>query len=141
MNSEERKRQWCLFFAWFIALLALIATLYASQVLLLPVCHLCWFQRICIYPLVLILGIAAFRNDGHIAIYTIPLALLGALFALYQTLLQIFPHFSPIDICGMEVSCHDIHMALLGFITYPLLSVLACLLILILLIFAGRFQR
>ena len=131
--SHSNVRQWLLFIAWLIALASLIATLYASDVLAIPVCHLCWYQRICIYPLALILGIATFRNDGNIGIYTIPLAAVGALFALYQYLQQMIPGFKLIDVCVAGPNCSDIHLKLLGFITYPFLSMLVCIFIIILL--------
>ena len=139
--SQPNLRQWLLFIAWLVALASLLITLYASDVLAIPVCHLCWYQRICIYPLVLILGIATFRNDGNIAIYTIPLAAVGALFALYQYLQQMIPGFKPIDVCAIGPNCSDIHIKLLGFITYPFLSMLVCIFIIVLLGVAKRLQR
>jgi len=138
--EHSNLRQWSLFIAWFIALAGLLVTLYASNILTIPVCHLCWYQRICIYPLVLILGIATFRNDGNIAIYTIPLALIGFIFSLYQYLEQMIPGFSPINVCGTGADCSEIHLKLLGFVTYPFLSMLACTAIIILLVLAKRSQ-
>ena len=139
--SDSNLRQWTLFIAWLIALLSLLVTLYASDVLAIPICHLCWYQRICIYPLVVILGIATFRNDGNIAIYAIPLAALGLVFAAYQYLQQMIPNFAPINVCGTGADCSAVHLKLLGFITYPFLSILACVSIIILLAFAKRFQK
>lgn len=131
--QRAQKRQWALFFAWIIALSSFLSTLYLSEALKIPACHLCWYQRICIYPLVIILGIASFRNDGEIARYTIPLTLIGFVFGLYQYLEQMIPNFAPIDVCGHGPSCSTIHIQLLGFITFPFLSMLACLLITVLL--------
>lgn len=139
--SHSDARQWSLFIAWLIALVSLLVTLYASHILSLPICHLCWYQRICFYPLVLILGIATFRNDGNVAIYTIPLAAVGTLFAVYQYLLQMIPNFAPINVCGLGPDCSDVHLRLFGFITYALLSVIASVVIIILLSFAKRFQH
>jgi len=138
--KNSLRQQWCLFIAWIIALLSMIITLYASRALSIPVCHLCWYQRICIYPLVIILGIATFRNDASIILYSIPLAALGALFALYQYLQQMIPGFAPIDVCGLGPNCSNIHIKLLGFITYPFLSIIACIMIIVLLMLAKHFE-
>lgn len=126
--STNTKR-FALFFAWLISLSALLISLYSSEIQNIPVCHLCWYQRIFLYPLALILGLALFRDDLKIYIYTLPLSLLAALFALYQYLQQRFPNFGPISFCSTGPSCRDIHLQLFGFITFPLLSLVAALLI------------
>ncbi len=134
-------RQLSLFFAWLIALIALIATLYSSEILNMAVCHLCWYQRICIYPLVILLGIGAFRDDRNVVIYALPLAILGACFALYQYLQQMIPGFALIELCGAGPSCSDIHFKLFGFITFPFLSLIASLAIAFLLLLSIRSSR
>lgn len=138
MALTESSRQLCLLVAWVIALVATLTTLYSSEVLQYPVCPLCWYQRICIYPLAIILGIATFRNDSSIAIYTIPLAIIGALFALYQYLIQMIPGFNPIHFCTMGATCEETYFKLFGFITFPFLSLIACLLIIIFLVLANQ---
>lgn len=125
-----------LFLAWLIALLATLSTLYASEIIKLPVCHLCWYQRICIYPLAIILGIAVFRDDCRIGIYTIPLTIIGAIFAGYQYALQILPAFGPIHFCTIGPDCRMTYFQFFGFITLPFLSLTACIAMLILLILA-----
>ncbi len=130
----KQLKQYNLFFAWLIALIALLATLYSSEILSLPVCHLCWYQRTAMYPLAIILGIAAYRNDNGIKLYAIPLTLIGALFALYQYLEQMIPGFAPIGLCGSGPDCSNIHLQLWGFITFPFLSLIAFLVILFLLV-------
>lgn len=123
-----------LYFAWVIALLCLIISLFSSEVFALPVCHLCWYQRICLYPLSLILGIAAYCDDRGIVRYTLPLVIIAFLLGLLQYLQQMIPSFSPIELCGQGPSCRQIHFLWLGFVTYPFLTMLAsftvaCLLI------------
>lgn len=127
-----------LFAAWLVAFTAVMATLYSSEILEYPVCHLCWYQRICIYPLVLILGIATFRDDGKIAIYAAPLTIIGAFFALYQYIEQMFPGFGPIKFCSAGVSCSYIHIKLFGFMTFPFLSLAACVVMFVLLLVSYR---
>jgi len=134
-------RQTCLFIAWVIALTALVISLYSSMIKLLPVCHLCWYQRICIYPLTIILGIGAFIDDRRSAIYALPLALIAALLALYQYILQWYPQLESIGVCGLGPKCSEIHFKYLGFITYPFLSLIASTLICILLIITLKIKR
>jgi disulfide bond formation protein DsbB len=129
-------RQVALFLAWIIAVIALVVTLYSSIVKLLPICHLCWYQRICLYPLVIILGIGGFVDDVRSAVYALPLALISCILALYQYILQWYPQFESIGVCGLGPKCSAVHFKYLGFITYPFLSLIASIVISILLIIA-----
>ncbi|PIZ03752.1 MAG: disulfide bond formation protein B [Gammaproteobacteria bacterium CG_4_10_14_0_8_um_filter_38_16] len=123
-----------LFFAWLISLIALLATLFASEILSWPVCPLCWYQRIALYPLVILLGIAAFKDDCHIIPYALPFPMIGFFFAAYQYLEQMIPGFSPINFCKQGIVCSTIHLKLLGFITIPFLSMMACLIMILFLL-------
>lgn len=134
-------RQYCLLLAWLIALSALIITLYSSIILSMPTCNLCWYQRICLYPLVIILGIGAYQNDKRSIVYALPLAMLGALLALYQTVLQWFPSLESIGVCGLGPKCSEIHLHLFGFITYPMLSFIASLVLTMLLSIALNYHN
>jgi len=125
-----------LFIAWIIALIALIASLYASEILHLPVCTLCWYQRIAIYPLVILLGIGAYTNDRGCIHYAMPFPIIGFIFAAYQYAEQMIPGFSPIQLCQQGVACSDIHLKIAGFITLPFLSMVACVIIIACLLLA-----
>ena len=125
-----------LFLAWLIALIAMLTTLFASEVLHWPVCILCWYQRIAIYPLVILLGIAAYKNEKLIIPYVLPFPIIGFLFAVYQYCEQMIPGFAPIRLCTEGIACSTIHLKLLGVITVPFLSALACAIIFVLLVFA-----
>jgi disulfide bond formation protein DsbB len=131
-------RQLYLFLTWIIALTALLATLYGSEIMKLPICHLCWYQRICFYPLVVILGMGAYENDIRAAVYALPLCALGAAFAGYQTFIQWFPQYESIGVCGLGPSCATMHMKLAGFITFPLLSLGSALCMIALLLLSFR---
>jgi disulfide bond formation protein DsbB len=122
-------RHYALYFAWLIALTCLLGSLYSSEILKMPVCLLCWYQRIALYPLALILGIATYRDDRAVIHYALPLSLLAMLIALYQYLMQMFPTLFPLQLCGLGPSCYAMHFKLLGFITYPFLSLLTAVLI------------
>lgn len=73
-----------LYLAWVLALVATLGSLSFSTVLGFQPCVLCWYQRACMYPLTILLGLAAFRGDPGVRIYAIPLAATGALLALIQ---------------------------------------------------------
>ncbi len=75
-----------LYLAWVVALVATMGSLYFSEVRHFVPCVLCWFQRICMYPLVIVLGVAAFRADLAGRVYALPLAVIGWLVALVQNL-------------------------------------------------------
>ncbi len=125
-------RKYHLHIAWLIAVMAVLITLFSSEFYNVPVCELCWYQRICIYPLAVMLGIAAYCDDHRgILKYALPLSILAFLFGLYHYLQQMVPGFAPIELCGVEslVSCSLTHFKWLGFISYPFLSMLASALI------------
>ncbi len=115
-------KKYGLYFAWLISLAGTLSALYAGEILQWPICNLCWYQRICLFPLTIILGIACFRDDHSIPTYTLPLSILGCVFALYQYLEQMIPGFAPINVCGLGPSCADDHLKLFGFITFALLG-------------------
>lgn len=122
-----------LYCAWLFALLGTMASLYFSHVRGLEPCHLCWDQRIALFPLALILGVATFRGDLKIAFYTLPFALIGLLFALYQVAIQEIPGWNPIELCGGGPSCSEKTSLGMGWITLPMLSSLNFLLLSLLL--------
>jgi len=70
--------------AWVIALLATLGSLFFGEARNEVPCSLCWYQRILMFPLAIILGIAAFRNAHKIVLYALPLAGLGFLIAIYH---------------------------------------------------------
>jgi disulfide bond formation protein DsbB len=118
-----------LYFAWLVAIVSMFLSLYSSEIAGLMVCNLCWYQRICMFPLALILGVATYRGEGRVGAYAYPLAVLGLCFASYQYIEQMLPGFMPIDLCGSGPSCSDTSFMWLGFITYPFLSIIAFALI------------
>lgn len=85
-------------------------------------CELCWYQRILMYPLPVVLGIALWRRDVRAALYVLPLATLGFLVASYHVLLQANPALEPQQ-CYVG-SCTAIERIFLGF-TVPQLSLAA----------------
>ncbi len=114
-----------LYLAWLIAVAAILGSLYFSNILGLPPCDLCWWQRIFIYPIAVLLLVGLWRKDVNVPYYVIPLAGIGLLFAVYHNLIYegIIPE--AIQTCTNGVSCTTPLVELFGFVSIPLLSLLA----------------
>lgn len=108
--------------AWVLACLGMLGSLYFSEMRHLEPCHLCWYQRICLYPLAIILGIAVYRQCYAVIPYIMPQVALGLLIAVYQVAIQEVPSWQPIELCGAGPSCLDKIDIGLGPITLPMLS-------------------
>ncbi|MEH7010339.1 disulfide oxidoreductase [Neobacillus niacini] len=130
-----------LLLAWVAALIATIGSLYFSEALLYIPCTLCWYQRIFMYPLAVILGIAFYRNDNGIVKYTIPLSIIGMLISGYHTALQKIPYLQQFEMCKSGVPCSKDYINWLGFITIPILAFTAFTIITICLVFIARSQK
>ena len=112
------------YIAWATALTGMAGSLFFSEVMDLPPCVLCWYQRIAMYPLVLIIGIGIATRDTRWKIYALPLALIGLAVSIYQNLLYygVIPeNLSP---CMQGVSCAERQIEWLGFITIPLMGMM-----------------
>jgi disulfide bond formation protein DsbB len=121
--------------AWIVAVLATFGSLYLQFGEQLNPCEFCWFQRICMYPLSLLLGIAAFRGDIQVARrYFMGLAVVGAGLAVYHYQLERVP--GEPTVCGTAVPCNVAVINVFGFISVPFLSMAAFLLITALLLMA-----
>lgn len=97
-------------------------------------CELCWFQRIAMYPLAIIIPLATRRRDAHGTVYALPLAVIGALIAGYHVQLQLFPEQS--SFCELANPCTSSLVEGLGFASIPRMSATAFVLIIALLLLA-----
>jgi disulfide bond formation protein DsbB len=111
-----------LLLSWVAALIATIGSLYFSEVRHFIPCTLCWYQRILMYPLVVILGIAFYRNDKEIYRYALPLALIGLIVSGYHTMLQKIPYLQQFEMCTSGIPCAKDYLNWLGFITIPMMA-------------------
>ncbi len=118
-------------FSFLIASLATIVSLIYSEILLFPPCNLCWYQRVFIYPLSIMFLIALIKKDSKVRVYALPLAVIGALIALYHYLIQMFNLSSFCNITSL-VPCNTIYILEFGYITIPLMSLTAFILIILL---------
>lgn len=110
--------------AWLMALVATLGSLYFSEVAHYEPCKFCWFQRIGMYPMALILGIAAFRKDTSIYRYAIPMTVIGGTISIYHYLIQHFPDLSA-GSCSATAPCTAAWVWKFGFVSIPFMA-LAC---------------
>jgi disulfide bond formation protein DsbB len=127
-----------LYFAWLVAVIATLGSLYFSEIRLFQPCVLCWYQRIAMYPLSLILGIAAFTNEIKITKYVLPISIIGGLISLYHYLLEKVPGFATIKPCSQGVPCDVAWINWFGFITIPFLALTAFVMITVFLLIGRR---
>jgi disulfide bond formation protein DsbB len=112
------------YITWGVALLAVLFSLYFSEILKLPPCVLCWYQRIMAYPLVFIIGTGILRKDPNLPYYVLPLSITGFLIAAYHNLLYYGVIPEKLTPCSTGLSCAARQLELWGVITIPLLSLL-----------------
>ncbi len=125
-NSQSKKPfQTLLYAAWIIALTAMVGSLFFSEVMNLPPCVLCWYQRIAMYPLVLIIGAGIVLRDPRIKYYALPVCLSGLAVSVYHNLLYYGLIPDSITPCTQGISCTSVQIQWLGFITIPLMALAA----------------
>ena len=138
LTKSETNRDYFYYLAFLQVIVATAGSLFFSDVMKLPPCVLCWFQRIAMYPLCVILAVSIVRRDGMARVYGLPLAFAGFAVAVYHNLLyyKIIP--DSITPCTSGVSCTSKQLEWLGFVTIPLLSFVAFLCVIIFLYLAGK---
>lgn len=118
MNNNAKTLENALIGAWGISLIATLGSLYFSEILKFIPCDLCWFQRIFMYPQVVLLGLAAIRKEYGIARYSLALSIIGGAISLYHYALQKFRFSKPMRFRAAASLARDstlIGLALLRF--------------------------
>ena len=108
-----------------VALIAMSGSLYFSEVVHLVPCSLCWYQRIALYPLVIIIGCGIVMRDSRMRNYALPFCLIGLAISIYHNLVyyRIIPEsLAP---CAQGIPCTSRQLELFGFVTIPLMSLAA----------------
>jgi disulfide bond formation protein DsbB len=128
--------------AWIVAMGATVGSLYFSEVANFNPCRFCWFQRIAMYPLAVILLVGAIRKDPNVRWYAAPLAAIGAVISSWHSLIEWRPSLDNGECEFQGPSCTFVwfrefgfslaNMALIGFLT---------ILILLLVRFPARLDR
>jgi disulfide bond formation protein DsbB len=124
-NTNEKKIENLLSIGWIASFIATLGSLYFSEILDYIPCELCWYQRIFMYPLVIILGIGAIKKDASIALYSLILSGIGGCISIYHYSIQKIDFLGDHSIsCGI-VPCTGEYINWLGFITIPFLALIA----------------
>jgi disulfide bond formation protein DsbB len=115
-----------LFLCWLLVSVSATISIFFSSVLEYQPCVLCWYQRICLFPLIFIFAAGLFPTfDRSVIKYALPLTIAGGLTALYHTLLYAGLIPENIQPCSQGVSCTEKYFELFGFISIPMLSLFA----------------
>jgi|SRR5690625_739864 len=125
----SKRSETLLLFIWGVALIATLGSLFYSEVIGYVPCDLCWVQRIFMYPLVIIYGVAAFKKDISVALAGLILSMIGFFISVYHYLLQKLPALQDVGGTCQIVPCNLQYVNYFGFITIPFLAGLAFLII------------
>ena len=123
-----------------VALVCTAGSLYLSEVANFPPCRLCWFQRVGMYPLVVLLGLAAVRRDRSIRPYAATLAVLGGLVSVWHLLVERYPTLEGSS-CDPLNPCSIKWVERFGYLTIPGMALSGFALIVALLAVAGPSTR
>lgn len=127
-------------YTFIMALVATLGSLYYSEIAGFEPCKYCWFQRILMYPLVIIMFIALKIKDKYVSRYVLPISGMGTLLAGYHYLTQLGWLPSTCVATGYSVGCAKIFVMTFGYITIPMMSFTAFLLILVLQVISRRYN-
>lgn len=125
MNARVIK--YWLHIAFVLSLIAVLGSLYFSEIAQYPPCVLCWYQRTVMYPLPILFAVAILRKDDSVRHYALPLIAIGLLIAMYHNLLYygVLPEAE--FTCKEGISCTTKFVEYFGFLTIPLMSLIAFL--------------
>jgi len=126
-----------LWLAWLVALVSTVGSLVYSELADFIPCRLCWFQRIAMYPLSVILLLGAFRKEALAKVYALPLALTGLGISIWHYLVQIYPSLEGAA-CDPNNPCSSRWVEEFGFISIPFMAGAGFTLIAVLLVFYVR---
>src|SRR5210317_1498178 len=125
-QANQKNTNWnILFLCWLVTSVSVLGSLFFSYVMEFPPCVLCWYQRIFLFPLVIILAVGLFPYDKKVVKFSLPLAIAGWLTAAYHNLLYAGIIPESIQPCSQGVSCTEEYIKLFGFLSIPMLSLLS----------------
>ena len=127
--------------AFVVAAMATAGSLYYSEVAHFIPCELCWYQRICMYPLAAILLVGLLRRDSAVRWYAAPFVIIGAPLSLYHWLVERVPAFADTSSCSAVAPCTTPYFEELGFVTLAFMALSAFLLVGTLLLMDRAYDR
>lgn len=128
--------------AFIVALIATLGSLFYSEIAKYEPCKLCWFERIFMYPQVILFGIAIWKKHTEIWIYTLTLSIIGLLITIYHYILQLGVTIPlPCSVVGYAASCSKKFFLQYGYITIPMMALTAFLLIILLMLWRKMYRK
>jgi disulfide bond formation protein DsbB len=112
-----------------VATVTTAGSLYYSEIVGYIPCELCWYQRVCMYPLVAILAVGVLRRDRSVVWYAAPFVVFGAPVSLYHWLVERIPSLAESSSCSVFVPCSVPYFEELGYITLSFMALSAFLLV------------
>ncbi len=128
-SSQAAAARWTMYIALGAAWVAMSGSLYMSEALGWLPCLWCWYQRIFMYPLAIVLAVGLATRDRGTPKFALALAIPGACASVYHILLQKVPEFARFETCTNGVPCTADYLNWLGFVTIPMLALTAFLVI------------
>lgn len=123
--------------AWLVALVSMVGSLIYSEIVHFIPCKLCWYQRIAMYPLTLILLVGGIRKAVAVKYYALPLTLIGLAISVWHYLIQIYPSLEG-NACDPITPCTSRYVEVFGFISIPFMAAAGFIVIAVLLAFYLR---
>lgn len=125
----------------YVSAVSTIGSLFFSEILTLPPCVLCWYQRVCMYPIAVIAAVCIWKKDKNLPYLILPLSIIGTIISFYHNLLyyKIIPEsLAP---CVNGISCTTKQLELFGFLTIPLMALISFITIDLLTIYYYKLQK
>jgi disulfide bond formation protein DsbB len=142
LHHLSRKAADHAFLAGFIvSFVSLVSSLLYSNVIDFPACELCWWQRIFLYPQVVLFGIALYNEkvrkvqDDMVFLYSLVLSAIGGGIAIFHYYGQMFDPSLLAACLADGVSCSQLFFVSFGYITIPMMSLTAYLFLVLLYFF------
>ena len=108
--------------AFVVAAVATLGSLWLSEGADFVPCKLCWYQRIAMYPMAVILGVAALRRDAGVRRYALPVVAIGATISVWHILIERFPSLESSTSCELSNPCSIIWTEHFGYMTIPTMA-------------------
>ncbi|GEM47917.1 disulfide oxidoreductase [Deinococcus cellulosilyticus] len=140
-RPEQQTTRPLLGLASLTAVVATLGSLYYSEIRYFVPCTLCWYQRILMYPLAVLLPLGLLQKNPKVQVLALPLSIMGMLIATYHVMEEKIPGFSPIKVCAPDNPCTTPWVNYFGWITIPVLSLTAFVIIIICIVVANRQAR
>lgn len=140
MMKKEDQYNLYLILQLLIVLASIFGSLFFSEVMQYAPCSLCWYQRLCIYPMAFIIMTGLYLKSQDTVLFLLPFSITGLCISLYHNLIY-YKIITVIVPCSESAPCTQQQLNWLGFVTIPLLSLLTFIALLTLNVITLSFLR